>query len=202
MAPDIQSTNWFQQGGFVMYLLSIFSIVVVAIALEKVFYLARVAKKINLLKNAVLKGNIAEFESLKSDPLMPLYLRIYEIRKTINTVDDAIRWLTRGVDRLEARLTMGIGWLATIGNTAPFVGLFGTVLGIIRAFHSLSQADPAAYGSVSRGISEALVATASGLVVAVPSVMLYNYFVRRILNMMIIIRTDAEDFLEEIMRQS
>jgi len=202
MAPDIETTNWFHQGGFVMYLLSILSIVVVAIALEKAFYLAKVGKKIERLKDAVKKGNESEFESLKSDPLTPLYARISDIKSGTKSVDEAFRRLSRGIDRLESRFGMGIGWLATIGNTAPFVGLFGTVLGIIGAFHSLSQADPASYGNVSKGIAEALVATASGLVVAVPSVMLYNYFVRRILSIMVNVRTDAEDFLEEIMHQS
>jgi biopolymer transport protein ExbB/TolQ len=199
MTPDIESGNWFEQGGFVMYILTLFSIVVITITLEKIFYLARIGKKIDLLKNAVKSRSKDDFLNLKKDPISVLYERILQIKESSKTIDEALRSLRRGTERLEARMTLGIGWLATIGNTSPFVGLFGTVLGIIRAFHSLSAADPAAYGGVSRGIAEALVATASGLVVAVPSVMLYNYFVRRIANIMVLVRTEAEDFLEDIM---
>lgn len=73
--------------------------------------------------------------------------------------------------------------LATIGNNAPFIGLFGTVLGIIKAFHDLSQ-QAAATGAqgVTSGISEALVATAVGILVAIPAVFAYNMFQRRVKN--------------------
>lgn len=70
--------------------------------------------------------------------------------------------------------------LATIGSNAPFIGLFGTVLGIIRAFHDLSQQAGAAAQTVTAGISEALVATAVGLLVAIPAVIAFNLFQRRV----------------------
>ncbi|MBI3542769.1 MAG: MotA/TolQ/ExbB proton channel family protein [Deltaproteobacteria bacterium] len=83
--------------------------------------------------------------------------------------------------RAESRLS----WLATIGSNAPFVGLFGTVLGIIRAFHDLSQQGAQGSTIVSAGISEALVATAVGLFVAIPAVVGYNYFQRRVKDMLL-----------------
>lgn len=70
--------------------------------------------------------------------------------------------------------------LATIGSNAPFLGLFGTVLGIIRAFHDLKQESGAGIQAVSSGISEALVATAVGILVAIPAVVAYNLFQRRV----------------------
>lgn len=70
--------------------------------------------------------------------------------------------------------------LATIGSNAPFVGLFGTVLGIIKAFHDLSQQSATGAQTVSTGISEALVATAVGLLVAIPAVISFNLFQRRV----------------------
>ena len=72
--------------------------------------------------------------------------------------------------------------LGTMGNNAPFFGLFGTVLGIIKAFHELGQAGSNAAGatSVMSGISEALVATAMGLLVAIPAVIAYNYFTKKV----------------------
>jgi biopolymer transport protein ExbB len=69
-------------------------------------------------------------------------------------------------------------YLATVGSNAPFVGLFGTVLGIMRAFHDLSLKSADAMEAVMAGIAEALVATAVGLFVAIPAVVLYNLFSR------------------------
>lgn len=86
----------------------------------------------------------------------------------------------RALDRSEAivhaELKRGISSLATIGSTAPFVGLFGTVVGIINAFKGIATEKSAGLGAVSAGISEALVTTAVGLFVAVPAVWMYNYF--------------------------
>src|SRR5581483_10425719 len=70
--------------------------------------------------------------------------------------------------------------LATIGSNAPFVGLFGTVLGIIKAFHDLSQQGNTGASMVTAGISEALVATAVGLLVAIPAVVAFNIFQRKV----------------------
>jgi len=70
--------------------------------------------------------------------------------------------------------------LGTLGNIAPFIGLFGTVIGIIRAFHDLSVSGSGGPSVVAAGIAEALIATAAGLVVAIPAVISYNYFLRRV----------------------
>jgi biopolymer transport protein ExbB len=80
---------------------------------------------------------------------------------------------------LKISLEKRLGILATFGNNAPFIGLFGTVLGIIKAFHSLSTSTEFGVRVVMAGISEALVATAMGLFVAIPAVIAYNYFVRK-----------------------
>ncbi len=77
------------------------------------------------------------------------------------------------------KLDTGLALLATTGSNAPFIGLFGTVLGIIRAFHDLSLTDASAAGSVMAGISEALVSTAVGLAVAIPAVVTYNVLQRQ-----------------------
>ena len=73
-----------------------------------------------------------------------------------------------------------LAMLATIGSNAPFIGLFGTVLGIIKAFHDLSQQAGAAAQTVTAGVSEALIATAVGILVAIPAVVAYNLFQRRV----------------------
>jgi biopolymer transport protein ExbB len=77
------------------------------------------------------------------------------------------------------QLERHLGWLGTMGNTAPLIGLLGTVWGIMRAFHDMARTGSAGPSVVAAGIAEALFTTAAGLIVAVPAVMLYNHFVRR-----------------------
>jgi biopolymer transport protein ExbB len=90
----------------------------------------------------------------------------------------------RALDRSEAivhaELKRGVSSLATIGSTAPFVGLFGTVIGIINAFRGIASEKSAGLGAVSAGISEALVTTAVGLFVAIPAVWMYNFFTNKL----------------------
>src|SRR3989338_4279288 len=81
-----------------------------------------------------------------------------------------------------AYLEKYISFIGTIGSTAVYIGLLGTVLGIIRAFHDISASSAGGTSIVISGISEALVCTAAGLCVAVPAVAAYNYFVKRIDN--------------------
>jgi len=95
-------------------------------------------------------------------------------------IEASKRALDRASAIVHAELNRGISSLATIGSTAPFVGLFGTVLGIIHAFQGISASKSTGLGAVAGGISEALVTTAIGLFVAIPAVWLYNYFQNKI----------------------
>jgi len=95
-------------------------------------------------------------------------------------VDTVRRAIQRATALTSNDLKKGIPSLATIGATAPFVGLLGTVVGIITAFQGIAATGSGGLGSVSAGISEALVETALGLVVAIPAVWMYNYFTGRL----------------------
>ena len=86
-------------------------------------------------------------------------------------------------------LERNLWWIGTMGNTAPLIGLLGTVWGIMRAFHDMARTGSAGPSVVAAGVAEALFTTAAGLVIAVPAVMLYNHFVRR----MGVLLTDAEN---------
>jgi biopolymer transport protein ExbB/TolQ len=79
-----------------------------------------------------------------------------------------------------AKLERYISIVGTIGNTAVYIGLFGTVLGIIRAFHDIAAAGSGGMSIVIGGVAEALVCTAAGLFVAIPAVIIFNYFTRRV----------------------
>jgi len=98
---------------------------------------------------------------------------------------------SEAITALERRLT----WLATIAATSPFVGLFGTVMGVVDAFHGLGQAGSATLRAVAPGISEALITTAAGLFVAVPAVVAYNQFTARIR----VFASATDDFCRELL---
>jgi len=97
-------------------------------------------------------------------------------RASVAARDAMQRATATEIERLEERLTS----LATLGNISPFVGLFGTVIGIMRSFEAISRTGSGGLASVSAGIAEALVATAAGLFVAIPAVVGYNHFVSRV----------------------
>jgi biopolymer transport protein ExbB/TolQ len=95
-------------------------------------------------------------------------------------IEASKRALQRAIAIKTAEFKRGLSGLATIGSTAPFVGLFGTVFGIIGAFRGMGAAETAGIGAVASGISEALITTALGLLVAVPAVWLFNYFTGKV----------------------
>jgi biopolymer transport protein ExbB/biopolymer transport protein TolQ len=96
------------------------------------------------------------------------------------TVEASKRALERAEAIVHAELKRGLSGLATIGATAPFVGLFGTVVGILNAFKGIATSKATGLGAVAGGISEALVTTAIGLAVAIPAVMMFNYLNSRV----------------------
>ena len=95
-------------------------------------------------------------------------------------VEMASRALERSTSVTLADMRQGLPALATIGSTAPFVGLFGTVVGIVHAFRGMAETGSGGMSAVSGGIAEALVATALGLLVAIPAVVAFNYFAARL----------------------
>ncbi|MDD2390778.1 MAG: protein TolQ [Desulfobacterales bacterium] len=95
-------------------------------------------------------------------------------------IDNIKRALRRTINTEITRMTQLIPFLATTGNTTPFIGLFGTVWGIMNSFHGIGQRGSASLAVVAPGISEALIATAAGLAVAIPSVIAFNYFTQKI----------------------
>ncbi len=112
-------------------------------------------------------------------------LQEFQAHRISNEISgDEISASKRALERAEAivhaELKRGVSSLATIGSTGPFVGLFGTVIGIINAFRGITTEKSTGLGAVAGGISEALVTTAVGLVVAIPAVMMFNYFTNRI----------------------
>lgn len=103
-----------------------------------------------------------------------------QLKGRISGADNVKRALRRAINTETTRMTQMVPFLATTGNTAPFIGLFGTVWGIMNSFHGIGQRGSASLAVVAPGISEALVATAAGLAVAIPAVIAFNHFMQKI----------------------
>ncbi len=170
---------------WVLWLLIALSLVSVAIMIERVVFYARHkvdSDKIRVELERLLAAG--DFRGAAE------YLKKFDSLET-NVVLFAIRQYQRGPDSVEEliagaqskekqRYTRFLSVLATVGSNSPFIGLFGTVLGIIKAFRDLGSNMQGVGNSVMFGISEALVATAVGLLVAIPAVVAYNIFNGRI----------------------
>ncbi len=111
------------------------------------------------------------------------------------------RGLEKGIQEELAMLEKTVPLLATIGNAAPFIGLFGTVWGIMGSFHHIGLQASASLATVAPGISEALVATAAGLAAAIPAVMAFNSFMSSLAGMEGVLKGFAADFLNTVERQ-
>jgi biopolymer transport protein ExbB len=194
---------WNQMGwiakaiGVILILMSMWSF---GVAIERYYTFSQARKQSKLyapqvakhLKEGRLKDAIAisQSKSYQYSHLAKVVLaglQEYQFQQDSNTGlsrEDLVDTVRRAIQRATALtsndLKKGIPSLATIGATAPFVGLLGTVVGIITAFQGIASTGSGGLGAVSAGISEALVETALGLVVAIPAVWLYNYFTGRL----------------------
>jgi len=115
--------------------------------------------------------------------------------------ESVARALERQQSRELAVLKRGHGWLATVGSTAPFVGLLGTVMGIVTAFEKMAASGSGGLGTVSAGIAEALITTAFGLLVAIPAVMAFNYLAGWVDARAVDIAESSNEFLDLVARR-
>ena len=194
---------WDQMGipvKLLMGLLVIMSMGSVGVFFERIFTFMQAQKQSKLfapqvakhLKDSKLKDGIAVSQSktYRYSHLAKVVLaglQEYQFQQDTGvqlTKDDVVDSVRRAIQRAaaltSADLKKGMGSLATIGSTAVFVGLLATTLGVINAFQGIAQTGSGGLGAVSGGISEALVGTAVGLVVAIPAVWFYNYLTGRI----------------------
>lgn len=121
---------------------------------------------------------------------------------TEETIESSSRALDRAEAIVHAKLKKGLSVLATIGATAPFVGLFGTVCGILNAFQAIATQKTSGIGAVAGGISEALVTTAFGLLVAIPAVMAFNYFTGRVESFDVEMDNSSSELIDYFIKQS
>ena len=123
-------------------------------------------------------------------------------RPPTETIESSGRALERAEAIVHAKLKRGLAVLATIGATAPFVGLFGTVVGILHAFQQIATQKTSGIGAVAGGIAEALVTTAFGLLVAIPAVMAFNYFTGRVEAFDVEMDNSSSELIDYFIKQS
>jgi len=167
----------------VLVILLIFSVFSWAIILAKWSSLRRARTQSGRFLRAFRKAQklqdvMAVSEQFKPSPLVPVFEHGFEeYRRQASLRINAVQRATQIASSEElTRLERRLPWLATTGAVTPFIGLFGTVWGIIDAFHGLGTAGAATLRAVAPGVSEALITTAAGLFAAIPAVIAYNQF--------------------------
>ncbi len=187
-----------------MYPLAIFSILGIAILVEKLVFLKKISGDgSEIVRSSIERIRKGTWQPPSGDgPVENILQYLYRLHSEGLGTEALVRAAEREVTRLEDLAMRGMIWLAIIGNTSPFIGLFGTVLGIIRAFQGLSNqgllTDPSGNPELIRGIAEALVATATGLLVAVPAVIFYNFLLREIRSRMTRIELSCADYADAL----
>ncbi|MFA4829308.1 MAG: MotA/TolQ/ExbB proton channel family protein [Thermodesulfovibrionales bacterium] len=182
----------------VLLILMFFSIVSWAIIFYKYRYLSKASKETDMFLRTYnagrdIKGLLSVAKTLNLSP----FANIFKYTFTEEVRDRAeIKRLLRRYEALEsAKLEKYLSFLATTGSTTPFIGLFGTVWGIMNAFRGIGAAGSASLAVVAPGIAEALITTAAGLAAAIPAVVAYNYYLSRARQAII----EMEDFAEELL---
>lgn len=191
-----------RQGGVSMALIALCSLVAIGVAIERglsLWGLSDAARGLSeLVVRSLYRGDVAEARaacersrSAFADVLLAAFARFG--RASPEAVMSAV---ARERAHVGLRLRSRLWILGTIGATAPFIGLFGTVVGIMRAFKDMAAHPGGGFAVVASGISEALVATAAGIAVAIEAVVLYNYFSSRLSAATVEMKLGADEVLE------
>ena len=212
---------------FVLMVLVFFSVASWAVIFIKYNYIRKAFRESALFtdffwKSRDLSDAFAKSKQLRNSPIARIFRIGYvELRKVSQTarasadaatardagwqsgatgMDNIKRALRRATNTAVIRMTQLVPFLATTGNTTPFIGLFGTVWGIMNSFHGIGLRGSASLAVVAPGISEALIATAAGLAAAIPAVMAFNYFMQKIRILEAELQSFSADFLNIIER--
>ncbi|MEW6654335.1 MAG: MotA/TolQ/ExbB proton channel family protein [Bacteroidota bacterium] len=197
-------------GGFTLFILTVCSVLSLKVIIEKWITLKvlepRILEELSLkVKEAIREknfkmahhvckvGNVKRMGFNIPAPLANVFL--YMMNNLSYKKEELLDLSFSKMDQELVKLEKGVSILGTMGNIAPFIGLFGTVLGIIRSFEGLSVNEASSYLTVMGGIAEALIATAAGILVAVPSVIFYNYFVKQVKQSIPSMETEIKEVL-------
>ncbi|GAB6907870.1 Protein TolQ [Desulfosarcina cetonica] len=212
---------------FVLMLLLFFSVTSWSIIIIKARYIRKAFRQSDIFidyfwKSRDLASAFTKAKQLDGSPVARIFRTAYSELRKLNTSGKAVeensgpekptlrhefsssgnvkRALRRAINTEMTRLGQMVPFLATTGNTTPFIGLFGTVWGIMNSFHGIGQRGSASLAVVAPGISEALVATAAGLAVAIPAVIAFNHFMQKIRIIETELNSFSADFLNILER--
>jgi len=200
----------------VMVLLALMSVGCWYIIGYKYFYIRRATSESDSFMDSFWRSRdieqiYREAQSLQRSPISTMFLAGYtELAKLINDAGEAgareadLENVKRALHKAQStettRLESMVPFLATTGSSAPFIGLFGTVWGIMSSFRAIAASGKAGIDTLAGPIGEALIATAIGLVAAIPAVMAFNYFTRRVRVLVANMETFEQDYLNIIRR--
>ena len=192
-----------EQGGAVMYPLLLCSVLAVSVIIERLWALGRLQKQSGALASHVLaalhEGKLAEASALcRTSPVALAKVLRAALSAQGKSTEQVERITLRKLGEMNRELRRRIWLLGTIGSLAPFIGLLGTVVGIIRAFENMAASGSGGFAVVSAGISEALIATAAGLLVGVLAIFSYNAFNVRINSLAASMRDTADEVLTQL----
>ncbi len=218
---NMSLTQMFAESGWVARMVIIFLLILsvysIAVMIEK-FMTYRAAKKqsieflpalVKCLKENNLQGAVdkskefgkSHIARVVSAGLLEFQNQDFAAAASFDVVGAVTRALERETAITSAEMKKGLGGLATIGSTAPFIGLFGTVMGIINAFTGMATSGSGGLAAVSAGIAEALITTAFGLLVAIPAVMAFNYFTNRLERFQIEMSNSSAELLDFFLKK-
>lgn len=191
----------FKQGGFIMYPLLVFSVAVWTVAIQKIWFLINFRKQARYFFDEAMRI----IQAKKFNEMEWLYKNCPEIiakahaaiLEDANSPEEFEARMQRRMSETSQGLKKNLWMLGTIGSSAPFVGLFGTVWGIMGSFKAIGVAGKSGFAVVAGTISEALVATAAGILVAVIAVIFYNYLQVKVAEILTEFKNGLGDMAEE-----
>lgn len=194
-------------GGGTMYVVAAFSVIALAVGIERAMvqwnFVSRARALGEAINKSLLRGSVEDARSVcerSESPMADVFLVGIE-RYGRTKPDNVITSTHRERVRVQADLRNRLWMLGTIGATAPFVGLFGTVVGIVLGLDKFQADDTVTFGMVSGPVSSALIVTAAGIIVAVIAVIMFNYFSQRGARIGAEMKLQTDEFLELLLEQ-
>jgi biopolymer transport protein TolQ len=203
--------NLILQAGFVvkivLLVLLFFSVFSWAIIFNKSRFFSKVERESEEFQRAFRKSKnwdtlYQSTKKLSLSPVVNLFKSVYAVESTEEINREDVKRTLKRTEALETvRLEKYLTFLATTGSTTPFIGLFGTVWGIMNAFMGIGRIGSASLAVVAPGIAEALIATAAGLAAAIPAVVAYNYYLSRARRNIIVMEDFSQELIDHFMRK-
>lgn len=194
----------FRMGGFFMWFLLLASILAAGFIVERMIYYSKfdfeINNKLGKIKDLIREGKEPEAEKycmLQHTPTGDAFCSGLKMKNY--GADRMEKSIDKSVEECVANLDKGLSIISAIGNITPLIGFLGTVSGMINAFKAIAVAETVSPKIVATGIYEALITTATGLVIAIPTIAFYNYFISRIENYSAEMTKAANEIVEEVL---